>query len=153
VEYVGPGYFCGGGYTIRLGRGERALVLPQGQALQATRLVLAGGEVNIWTGAPRAEGRAVLRYGGSAVTQQVDGGSIAYTISDETPYGLRLTSDRFRGFKATAGSSAGRISRQERMNGSAASPHEATDERSRGYRRSPERCSVIDWCGVRPCVL
>ena len=28
VEYKGPGYFCGGGYAIRLTRGERALILP-----------------------------------------------------------------------------------------------------------------------------
>ena len=50
-EYKGPGYFCGGGYAVHLTHGERALILPQGQAPQATRLVLSGGEVNILTGA------------------------------------------------------------------------------------------------------
>jgi hypothetical protein len=98
-EYKGPGYFCGGGYAVRLGRGERALILPQGQAPQATRLVLSGGEVNILTGAQREPGKVVLRYGGSAVTEQNDGGGVTYIISDQTPYGLRVTSGAFRGFK------------------------------------------------------
>jgi hypothetical protein len=98
-EYKGPGYFCGGGYAVHLGRGERALILPQGQAPQATRLVLSGGEVNILTGARREPGKLVLRYGGSAVTQQNDGGGVRYIVSDETPYGLRVTSDAFRGFR------------------------------------------------------
>jgi hypothetical protein len=98
-EYRGPGYFCGGGYAVHLAKGDRALILPQGQAPQATRLVLAGREVNILTGAHREAGKVVLRFGGSAVTQQDDGGSIAYIVSDQTPYGLRVTSDAFRGFK------------------------------------------------------
>jgi hypothetical protein len=98
-EYRGPGYFCGGGYAVHLAKGDRALILPQGHAPQATRLVLAGREVNITTGARPEPGRVVLRRGGSAVTEQSDGGGVAYTISDETPYGLRLTSDSFRGFK------------------------------------------------------
>jgi hypothetical protein len=98
-EYKGPGYFCGGGYAIHLTHGERALILPQGQAPQATRLVLSGGEVNILTGARSEPGKVVLRYGGSAVIQQNDGGGVTYLVSDETPYGLRVTSDAFRGFK------------------------------------------------------
>jgi hypothetical protein len=98
-EYKGPGYFCGGGYAIRLTRGERALILPQGQAPQATRLVLSGGEVNIVTGAHAEPGKVVLRYGGSAVIEQNGDSGVAYTVSDETPYGLRVTSGAFRGFK------------------------------------------------------
>ena len=98
-EYRGPGNFCGGGYAVRLAKGDRALILPQGQAPQATRLVLAGREVNISTGARAEPGRVVVRYGGSAVTQQNDGGAVAYIISDQTPYGLRVTSDAFHGFK------------------------------------------------------
>jgi hypothetical protein len=99
-EYRGPGNFCGGGYAVRLARGDRALILPQGQAPQATRLVLAGREVNISTGARAEPGKVVLRYGGSAVIQQNDGGEVAYIISDQTPYGLRITSAAFRGFKS-----------------------------------------------------
>lgn len=98
-EYKGPGYFCGGGYSIHLGQGERALILPQGQAPQATRLVLSGGEVNISTGAPAAPGTVVVRNGATAVTQQNYGSSVAYTVSNETPYGLSITSAAFRGFK------------------------------------------------------
>src|SRR3954469_24352203 len=89
-EYRGPGFFCGGGYAIHLAKGDRALILPQGQAPQATRLVLAGREVNILTGARAEPGRVVLRYGGSAITQQSDGGGINYIVSDQTPYGLRV---------------------------------------------------------------
>jgi hypothetical protein len=100
VEYKGPGYFCGGGYAVRLTRGERALILPQGQAPQATRLVLSGGEVNILTGAHPEPGKVVLRVRGSAVTEQSDGGGVAYTVSDDTAYGLRVTSGAFRGFKS-----------------------------------------------------
>jgi hypothetical protein len=98
-EYRGPGYFCGGGYAVHLAKGDRALILPQGQAPQATRLVLAGREVNIMTGAHREAGKVVRRYGGSAVTEQNDGGDVAYIVSDDTPYGLRVTSDSFHGFK------------------------------------------------------
>lgn len=98
-EYQGPGYFCGGGYAIHLAQGERAMILPQGQAPQATRLVLSGGEVNIVTGARREPGRVVQRNGPNSVVEQDDGGAIAYLISDETPYGLRVTSDAFHGFK------------------------------------------------------
>ena len=99
VEYQGPGYFCGGGYAIHLTQGERALVLPQGQAPQATRLVLSGGEVNIVTGVRSEPGRVVDKNGPNSVIEQDEGGAIAYLISDETPYGLRVTSDAFHGFK------------------------------------------------------
>lgn len=99
-EYRGPGNFCGGGYAVRLAKGDRALILPQGQAPQATRLVLAGREINILTGARPEPGKVVQRYGGSAVIQQNDGSEIAYIVSDQTPYGLRITSAAFRGFKS-----------------------------------------------------
>jgi hypothetical protein len=98
-EFNGPGYFCGGGYSIHLRQGERALILPQGQAPQATRLVLSGGEVNILTGSAGAPGAIVLKRGSTAVTEQQDGGGVAYIVSNGTPYGLRVTSDAFRGFK------------------------------------------------------
>jgi hypothetical protein len=99
LEYIGPGNFCGGGYRIALTQGERALILPQGQAPQATRLVLSHGEVNIQTGARPEPGPVVMRYTGAQVTQQSVGAGVAYTVSNETPYGLRLTSDAFQGFK------------------------------------------------------
>lgn len=98
-EYRGPGDYCGGGYRIFLARGDRALVLPQDTGGQGTRLVLAGREVNIHSGARREPGRAVFHYRGSVVLQQNDGGGVAYLISDDTPFGLRITSDSFRGFK------------------------------------------------------
>ena len=102
VEYQGPGYFCGGGYAIHLTQGERALVLPQGQAPQATRLVLSGGEVNIVTGVRSEPGLVVGRKGANSIVEQDDGGAISYLISDETPYGLRVTSNGFHGFKKDA---------------------------------------------------
>ncbi|MFL6745982.1 MAG: hypothetical protein ACJ8EO_08180 [Sphingomicrobium sp.] len=98
-EYKGPGTFCGGGYAVRLANGDRALILPQGQAPQATRVVMAGREVNIMTGAQHESGRVVLRAGGVIVTEQDDGGTVTYIVTDETPYGLRVASDAFRGFK------------------------------------------------------
>jgi hypothetical protein len=100
-EYIGPGYFCGGGYAIRLARGDRALILPQSAnaGIQGARVVLAGREVNVWSGASHAPGRLVVRYGGTAVTEQNGGGEISYTVSDQTDFGLRLTSDAFRGFR------------------------------------------------------
>ena len=100
VEYEGPGYYCGGGYVIHLTRGERALILPQGHAPQATRLVLSGGEVNILTGVRAEPGDVVSRSAGSMVTQQgVGSNGVAYVISDETPYGVRVISGAFRGYK------------------------------------------------------
>src|SRR6476661_6111918 len=100
-QYTGPGYFCGGGYAVRLAKGDRALILPQSATagVQGARLVLAGREVNVWSGASHAPGRLVVRYGGTAVTEQADDGQVSYTVSDETDFGLRLTSDGFRGFK------------------------------------------------------
>jgi hypothetical protein len=100
-EYKGPGNFCGGGYAIHLARGDRALILPQSAsaAVQGARLVLGGREVNVWSGASHAPGRVVVRYGGTAVTQQNDSGQVSYTVSDQTDFGLRVTSDSFRGFK------------------------------------------------------
>jgi hypothetical protein len=99
-EYKGPGNFCGGGYRVSLARGDRALILPQGQAPQATRLVLAGREVNIRSGARPEPGRVVVRYGGTSVTETNDGGGVVYVVSDQSGFGLRVTSDSFRGFKA-----------------------------------------------------
>lgn len=99
VEYVGPGNFCGGGYAVHLSRGERALVLPQGHGPQATRLVLSGGEVNILTGVRMEPGRVVSKRGGSIVTEQGDASGIAYLVGDETPYGLRIVSNAFHGYK------------------------------------------------------
>ena len=100
-QYSGPGYFCGGDYRVQLARGERALVLPQSQSagVQSVRLVLSNGEVNVWSGAHAEPGHVVMRFGNTAVTEQGDGGSVTYIVSNETPYGLRLTSDAFRGFK------------------------------------------------------
>ena len=100
VEYSGPGFFCGGGYAIHLAAGDRALILPQGHGgAQGARIVLAGREVNIWNGAPRQPGPLVLSYPGGGVTEQKNGAGVAYTVSDQTDFGLRLTSDAFRGFK------------------------------------------------------
>jgi hypothetical protein len=100
-EYKGPGYFCGGGYAIHLAKGDRALILPQsaGAGVQGARLVLAGREVNVWSSAPHASGPVVVRYGGTAVNQQTEGTQVSYTVSDQTDFGLHLTSDYFRGFK------------------------------------------------------
>jgi hypothetical protein len=101
VEYLGPGYFCGGGYRVQLASGERALVLPQsaGAGVQGTRLVLSHGEVNVWSGAISQPGPVVLSYGDVAVTQGTDNGKIIYTVSDQTNYGLHVESDAFQGFK------------------------------------------------------
>lgn len=99
-QYSGPGYFCGGGYRVQLGSGERALVLPQSQTagVQSVRLVLSHGEVNVWSGARAEPGPIVLRYRETAVTEQNGGGAVSYIVSNDTPYGLRLTSGAFRGF-------------------------------------------------------
>jgi len=99
VEYQGPGNYCGGGYAIHLTRGERALILPQGHGPQATRLVLSGGEVNILSGARMEPGRVVARGPGGIVTEQTVGQGIAYLVGDETPYGIRIVSSAFKGFK------------------------------------------------------
>ena len=99
VEYRGPGNFCGGGYRVFLGPGERALVLPQGQAPQATRFVFSAGEVNVQSGARPQLGPVVRRYGGTVVTQASDGEGITYIVSDDTGFGLRVTSSAFHGPK------------------------------------------------------
>jgi hypothetical protein len=99
-EYEGPGYFCGGGYAIHLLKGDRALVLPQSASVgvQGVRIVLGGREVNLWSGAPPENGRLVIHYGETAVTEQDSGQAVRYTVSDQTDFTLRLTSDAFHGF-------------------------------------------------------
>jgi len=100
IEYRGPGNFCGGGYRVALTRGERALVLPQDTGGQGVRLVLSGGEVNIHSGVRPEEGPVVMHYrGGSEITQQSGGGSVDYTVADQTSFALRVTSNAFHGFK------------------------------------------------------
>src|SRR5437588_8047488 len=100
-EYRGPGNFCGGGYRVSLARGDRALVLPQDTGGQGVRLVLAGREVNIHSGARPEPGRVVIHYrGGTAVTEQSDGGGVTYLVADQTSFALRVTSDAFHGFKS-----------------------------------------------------
>src|SRR5437868_3460837 len=97
-EYRGPGNFCGGGYSVFLARGDRALVLPQDTGGQGVRLVLAGREVNIHSGVRPQPGHLVLRYGGTAVVQQDGGSGIAYSVADQTDFALLVTSGAFRGF-------------------------------------------------------
>ena len=100
VEYRGPGDFCGGGYAVHLGTGERALVLPQDTGGQGVRLVLSRGEVNIHSGGRPDPGPVVMQYrGGTAVTQHPDGGGVAYIVADQTSFALVVTSNVFRGFK------------------------------------------------------
>ncbi|MGN6590903.1 MAG: hypothetical protein ACTHKE_11495, partial [Sphingomicrobium sp.] len=81
--------------------GERALVLPQDTGGQGVRLVLAGGrEVNIHSGVRPERGPVVMHYrGGTAVTQQNDGGGIAYVVADQTSFALAVTSGAFHGFR------------------------------------------------------
>ena len=100
VEYRGPGNFCGGGYRVALGRGERALVLPQDTGGQGVRLVFSQGEVNIHSGARPEAGPVVKNYrGGTSVTQQSGDGSVDYVVADQTSFALRVTSAAFHGFK------------------------------------------------------
>jgi hypothetical protein len=97
--YAGPGHFCGGGYSVRLSARDRVTVQPQAGGGAGAQLNLAGHEVSIWSGAPREPGRIVLKLRGGRVVERNDGGRTFYTVSDQTPYGLRVTSDGFRGFK------------------------------------------------------
>ena len=98
IEYRGPGNFCGGGYRVALGKGERALVLPQDTGGQGVRLVLSRGEVNIHSGVRPEAGHVVTRYRGSTVTQQSEGGQTSYVVADQTSFALRGTSAAFHGY-------------------------------------------------------
>jgi hypothetical protein len=114
-QYMGPGYFCGGGYAFELGTGERALILPQGSGaeVQGVRFVLSRGEVNVWTGVHPEPGRVVSRSAESSIIEQNGGDGVSYVIANETDFGLRLTSAAFHGL-LTSGSSATRSSRRRR---------------------------------------
>ena len=55
----------------------------------------------------RAAGEALGAVRGTSLADAIvmasaalRGGGVVYTVSDETPYGLRLTSDAFRGYKS-----------------------------------------------------
>ena len=62
-------------------------------------MIVSGHNVSIWSGAERDAGRLVIRYGGTAVREQDEGGDVSYLVSDQTDFALRLTSDGFRGFR------------------------------------------------------
>lgn len=100
-EYRGPGYFCGGGYTVHLMKGDRALVLPQSATagVQGVRLVIATREVNVWSGASAQSGPVVIRYGRTFVTQHNGQQGTEYIVADATGFGLHLTAREFRGFR------------------------------------------------------
>jgi hypothetical protein len=100
VEYVGPGYFCGGGYAVSLASGDRALVLPQLTGGQGVRFVIGGREVNVHSGVRPQPGPVVRRYPGTVVTQASDDGGIAYIVADDTSFALAVTSNAFRGYKS-----------------------------------------------------
>ena len=88
--------------AIRLARGDRALILPQGQASagRAAR-TRAGARSTSGPALRREAGPVVVRYRGAAVTQSHGEPGVAYVVADDTDSGfaLRLTSDAFRGFK------------------------------------------------------
>jgi len=67
---------------------------------QATRFVFSAGEVNVQSGARPQPGPVVRRYGGTLVTKASDGDGITYIVSDQTGFGLRVTSSAFRGPKS-----------------------------------------------------
>jgi len=97
--YTGPGYFCGGGYSVHLLPHDRVVVQAQAGGAAGAQLNLGGREVSIWTGATGGPGEVVERLPGSIIMQGTDGPRIVYTVGDETPYGLHVTSSGFRGFK------------------------------------------------------
>ena len=100
IDYRGPGNVCGGGYRVALGRGERALVLPQDTGGQGVRFVFSQGEVNLHSGVRPEAGPVVMRYrGGTDVTQLNDGGGVSYVVADQTSFALGVTSPAFHGFK------------------------------------------------------
>lgn len=97
--YTGPGYFCGGGYSVHLAPRDRVVVQAQAGGAAGAQLNLGGREVSIWTGATGGPGEVVARLPSSIVRQGNDGPRIVYTVGDESPYGLHVTSGAFRGFK------------------------------------------------------
>ena len=97
--YTGPGYFCGGGYSVHLSPHDRVVVQAQAGGAAGAQLNLGGREVSIWTGATGGPGQVVARLPGSIIMQGNDGPRILYTVGDETPYGLHVSSSAFRGFK------------------------------------------------------
>lgn len=100
--YTGPGWFCGGGYRVHLAPRDRVVAQPQAGGAAGAQLRINGRQVSIWTGVQGGSGPAVSHFRGGLVRQANDGPNIVYTISDQTPYGVRVTSDAFRGFKQDA---------------------------------------------------
>jgi hypothetical protein len=100
--YTGPGWFCGGGYRIHLSTRDRVVAQPQAGGAAGAQLQLNGHQVSIWTGVQGGPGPVVSRFRGGVIHQGNDGPNVVYTVSDQTPYGVRVTSDAFRGFKRDA---------------------------------------------------
>ena len=134
-EYQGPGYFCGGGYRVSLARGDRALILPQERERQAARVILAGRNVSIWSGARPAAGRLVRRYGDAAVTEVAD--PDGPTTWSPTARISRFASParHFTAINATPGSLPARTSPLARTNASNAWPRGAI--RAPSHRETP----------------
>lgn len=97
--YTGPGWFCGGGYRVHLSAHDRVVAQPQAGGAAGAQLRLSGRQISIWTGVQDGAGPVVFRFRGGAIRQANDGPNIVYSVTDQTPYGVRVTSDGFRGFK------------------------------------------------------
>ena len=100
--YTGPGWFCGGGYRVHLSAHDRVVAQPQAGGAAGAQLRLSGRQVSVWTGVQGGAGPVVSRGGGGGRHQAPDGPDMVYSVTDETPYGVRVTSDGFRGFKRDA---------------------------------------------------
>ena len=97
--YTGPGYFCGGGYSVHLSPHDRVVVQAQAGGAAGAQLNLGGREISIWTGATGGPGQVVARLPGSIITQGNDGPRILYTVGDDALRPARVER-RFSGFQA-----------------------------------------------------
>jgi hypothetical protein len=96
--FAGPGYYCGGGFLVRLEAGERVTFAPPEIDMALISIDLAGHRVDGTSGGGRGQGRIVRRISGGVLRQAVEGGRITYTIDDRAPLLLRLSSRAFRGY-------------------------------------------------------
>jgi hypothetical protein len=99
-RFDGPGWYCGGTYTVRLDWNDRATFQPPVVDMARTELRLAKKRVTITAGPgePPA-GRSIAKIGAADLRITAEGKKrVLYVLDDGQPFPLQISSPDFRGY-------------------------------------------------------
>ncbi|QPQ56029.1 hypothetical protein IC614_05485 [Allosphingosinicella flava] len=98
MRFVGPGYYCGGGFLVRLEKGEQVTFTSQRIDTATISLDLAGRRVEATSSPVAPRGKRVQKIAEGILRQSSENGRIFYVVDDQQPILLSITSPAFRGF-------------------------------------------------------